>query len=66
MAKKETTANDPADQLGSMTIGETITLNANEWHRVPGGWVLVIGSTSCYVPLSELAMAECGIEFTEQ
>jgi hypothetical protein len=63
MAKKETTANDPADQLGSMNIGETITFGDQTWHRVPGGWVLVIGSTSCFVPLSELAMAECGIEF---
>lgn len=62
MAEKKQTAKDPAEQLGSMTIGETITINAHDWHRVPGGWVVVIGSTSCFVPLSEVAMEECGVE----
>jgi hypothetical protein len=65
MAKKEATVNAATDKLAALTIGESAQLGALTYNRVPGGYVAICGNVAAFVPLTELACAELGIEFTD-
>lgn len=62
MAKeKKEPATSAADRLADKNIGERCTIDGATFVRIPGGFVVLIGSTSCFAPLTDFACAELGI-----
>jgi len=52
-----------SDVLADLEIGGKTDHNGTTYLRVPGGFIVLIGNTSAFVPLSEVACGELGIEF---
>jgi len=67
MAKKKENETEGVlfPELGDMTPGQTTTFDKWNVIRVPGGFVYSLGSGTCYVPLTELALLECGLEIKD-
>lgn len=66
MAKdKETEAPNNLDLIADLPMFDRLTINGVEYIRVPGGYLAVIGNTSAVIPLSDVAMAELGLEMLE-
>jgi len=61
MAKNQ----DFFDHLADLAPGETHEHGNAQYTRVPGGFVMIVGSTSAFVPLNEVACKELGISFED-
>lgn len=69
MAKKQSqTAQNNAvlfPELGELKPGEKTTIHGSTVQRVPGGFMWLSGTVGTYIPLTELAAAECGLEIED-
>lgn len=52
-------------EIGELKPGEKMFFNGSTVQRVPGGVIWYYGSSATYVPFTELAAAECGLEVVD-
>lgn len=53
------------ETIADLELMESMEVNGMKVTRVPGGMIYLIGSTSTFVPLTELALQECGLTLND-